>query len=218
MSLGIVQQFTVLWFKEALHHPYQHIYQATAPLRAAVYGPAPLSSPWKLFLLGFLGCDLAYYWFHRMAHELHGLWFTHSVHHSGERYNLATALRQGAVQPLFSWVFYLPLAAAGLPAPHMLRHLALNTVFQFWVHTEAVVNTSLPAPSCSIRHDCIPIYVHTYMPTYRIYVRVSITHAIRTASRYPRGVCRCWWSCCSTPRRTTACTTGRRATATMPGC
>ena len=95
VSLGIVQQFTVLWFKSWLYLPYQYVYQATTPLRTAVYGTAaPFSSPWTVFLLGFLGCDLAYYWFHRMAHELHGLWFTHSVHHSGERYNLATALRQ----------------------------------------------------------------------------------------------------------------------------
>ena len=53
------------------------------------------------------------------------------------------------MQPLFSWVFYLPLAVLGLPMPHMLRHLSLNTVFQFWVHTEAVV------PYHTIKHSIL---------------------------------------------------------------
>ena len=42
----------------------------------------------------FLGVDLCYYWMHRCSHELHCGWVGHSVHHSGEYYNLATALRQ----------------------------------------------------------------------------------------------------------------------------
>ena len=48
----------------------------------------------------FAGKDLAYYWAHRTLHEYHLLWSAHSVHHSGEDYNLATALRQGVLQPV----------------------------------------------------------------------------------------------------------------------
>lgn len=37
-------------------------------------------------ILAFIGIDLGYYWFHRMAHEINLLWATHSVHHSSEEY------------------------------------------------------------------------------------------------------------------------------------
>ena len=143
VSLGILQQLVMIWFKVFLYIPYQYVYDSTALLREKNYSPIlPYLSadqyPVLLFLGGFLGCDLVYYIFHRCSHEFHCLWFTHSVHHTGERYNLATALRQGAVQPLFSWMFYLPLAVLGLPVTHYFRHMSLNTVYQFWVHTEII--------------------------------------------------------------------------------
>ena len=40
------------------------------------------------------GWDFIYYWNHRLMHEVRGLWAIHVVHHSSERYNLSTALRQ----------------------------------------------------------------------------------------------------------------------------
>ncbi|CAK9043728.1 unnamed protein product [Durusdinium trenchii] len=82
-----------------------------------------------------MGVDLAYYWAHRTLHGLHVGWAAHSVHHSGEDYNLATALRQGALQPLMTWVFSLPLALF-FPAESISVHLQLNTLYQFWIHTE----------------------------------------------------------------------------------
>ncbi len=46
------------------------------------------------WVIAFLLYDLSYYWMHRLHHEIKILWATHSVHHHGEDYNLATALRQ----------------------------------------------------------------------------------------------------------------------------
>ncbi|CAJ1398231.1 unnamed protein product [Effrenium voratum] len=82
-----------------------------------------------------LGTDLAYYWAHRSLHVFHAGWASHSVHHSGEDYNLATALRQGALQNMMTWIFSLPLALC-FPAESILIHSQLNTLYQFWVHTE----------------------------------------------------------------------------------
>jgi len=93
------------------------------------------NKPWSAWVCLMLGVDLAYYWAHRSLHVLHAGWAAHSVHHSGEDYNLATALRQGALQPLMTWVFSLPLALI-FPAESILVHTQLNTLYQFWIHTE----------------------------------------------------------------------------------
>eukprot|EP00930_Biecheleria_cincta_P023912 TRINITY_DN17199_c0_g1_i1.p1 TRINITY_DN17199_c0_g1~~TRINITY_DN17199_c0_g1_i1.p1 ORF type:complete len:427 (+),score=49.75 TRINITY_DN17199_c0_g1_i1:113-1393(+) len=91
----------------------------------------PLTA-WLCLLLGY---DLSYYWAHRCLHVVHAGWASHSVHHTGEDYNLATALRQGALQPLMTCWFSLPLALV-FPAESITVHSQLNTLFQFWIHTE----------------------------------------------------------------------------------
>ena len=144
ISLGIVQQLLGIWLKEALIFPYLFVYQLFAPIRQIIlessYWPQISGNQYDLllFIIGFLGCDLGYYFLHRTAHEWQLLWSAHSVHHSGERYNFATALRQGAFQSTYSWFFYIPLAVLGLPVTHFIRHNRLNTIYQFWIHTEII--------------------------------------------------------------------------------
>ncbi|MCO4774003.1 MAG: sterol desaturase family protein [Deltaproteobacteria bacterium] len=120
---------------------------------------------WWAWGLCILGVDFGYYWFHRMSHEVNFLWVTHVVHHQSEEYNLSVALRQGAIEPWATWVFYLPLALLGFPPLMFLTANALNTLYQFWVHTraidrlgplEAVFNT----PSHHrVHHGCDPKYL-----------------------------------------------------------
>jgi sterol desaturase/sphingolipid hydroxylase (fatty acid hydroxylase superfamily) len=86
----------------------------------------------------FLLVDLAYYWSHRTSHRVNLLWAGHVVHHSSEEYNLAVALRQSSLHGLFTWVFYLPLALVGIPPETFVVCYALNLVYQFWIHTQAV--------------------------------------------------------------------------------
>lgn len=86
----------------------------------------------------FVLVDLCYYWSHRYAHEINILWAGHVVHHSSEEYNLPVALRQSALHGLMSWVFYMPLALAGVPWKMFVACNALNLIYQFWIHTRAI--------------------------------------------------------------------------------
>jgi alkylglycerol monooxygenase len=69
---------------------------------------------------------------------VNAFWAAHVVHHQSEEYNLAVALRQGAFQGAFSWVFYLPLALLGFPPLMFLTVSSIDTLYQFWIHTRAV--------------------------------------------------------------------------------
>ena len=84
------------------------------------------------------GVDFCFYWFHRIAHEYAAPWATHVVHHQSEEYNLAVALRQSAFEGCFAWVFYLPLAVIGFPPIWYVSMKAINLLYQFWIHTEAI--------------------------------------------------------------------------------
>ncbi len=88
--------------------------------------------------------DLAYYWLHRMSHEVNILWAGHVVHHSSEEYNLTVALRQSSLHGLMGWIFYMPLALLGIPVTMWVVCHGLNLIYQFWIHTRAI--GQLPGP------------------------------------------------------------------------
>jgi alkylglycerol monooxygenase len=93
---------------------------------------------WAGWLLALLFYDFCYYWLHRAGHECALFWAAHVVHHQSQRYNLSTALRQTSSGVLFGWIFYLPMALAGVP-PLVFGVVALvDLLYQFWVHTEQI--------------------------------------------------------------------------------
>ena len=93
---------------------------------------------WQTWVVGVVAVDFAYYWFHRTSHDVRILWAAHVNHHSSEHYNLSTALRQSWTTPLTSLPFYWPLALAGLDPMLILTLEAINTLYQYWIHTELV--------------------------------------------------------------------------------
>ena len=90
------------------------------------------------WLLALLGVDLAYYWWHRLSHEVNLLWAAHVVHHHSEDLNLAVALRQALFTSLTFIPFSLPLALLGVPPLTYFVAKAINTLYQFWIHTELI--------------------------------------------------------------------------------
>ena len=90
------------------------------------------------WLLALLFYDFCYYWLHRMGHEVAVLWAAHAVHHQSQDYNLSTALRQTSSGALLGWLFYLPMALAGVPPLVFAIVGLIDLLYQFWVHTEQV--------------------------------------------------------------------------------
>jgi sterol desaturase/sphingolipid hydroxylase (fatty acid hydroxylase superfamily) len=112
-----------------------HFLLLAAVARLALFDISPSWTSWVAVLV--LG-DLAYYWFHRLSHEVRFLWAAHVNHHSSERYNLSTALRQSWTTPFTGMLFYWPLALLGFPPAMILTGSAINTIYQYWIHTELV--------------------------------------------------------------------------------
>jgi sterol desaturase/sphingolipid hydroxylase (fatty acid hydroxylase superfamily) len=131
LSCGLIQQLLEAGLKTALFAGYVFLYE-----RWRVFEIPPSSAgAWAACLVGV---DFLYYWFHRKSHEVNAFWAAHVVHHQSEEYNLAVALRQGAFQGAFSWVFYLPLAVVGFPPLMFLAVSSIDTLYQFWIHTRAI--------------------------------------------------------------------------------
>ncbi|HEX7355531.1 MAG TPA: sterol desaturase family protein [Mycobacteriales bacterium] len=85
-----------------------------------------------------LAWDLAYYWNHRFSHESRWLWAIHSIHHSSERYNLSTALRQPVGDAFGVSLPYGLVCLLGVRPEHVARARAINLLYQYWIHTDTV--------------------------------------------------------------------------------
>jgi sterol desaturase/sphingolipid hydroxylase (fatty acid hydroxylase superfamily) len=100
-----------------------------------------------------LGWDFVYYWNHRFMHESRCLWAIHVVHHSSEKYNLSTALRQPVADDFGLFVPYSLLALFGIRPSVIQTARGINLLYQFWIHTEAIdrlgklVESTLNTPS-----------------------------------------------------------------------
>ena len=100
---------------------------------------------WWVWLLAFTLEDFTYYWFHRLSHSIRYFWASHVIHHSSQRYNLSTALRQtwtGTITGVFLFWCWLPIVGIHPIVIAILQSASL--IYQFWIHTEKI--KILPAP------------------------------------------------------------------------
>jgi alkylglycerol monooxygenase len=136
ISLGMMSQFSAVFTRLLRVGIYTFIYSALSlvPLEAA----KAFWNTWYGWVLALVFYDLCYYWLHRVSHESAIFWAAHVVHHQSQDYNLSTALRQTSTGALLGWLFYIPMALAGVP-PAVFGVVALiDLLYQFWVHTEHV--------------------------------------------------------------------------------
>ncbi len=95
---------------------------------------------WWDYIIMFIIIDFVAYWTHRLFHRVNYFWSTHRMHHSGEVFNAATALRQD-IFPVINifFLFYAPFALLGYaPGATPIALVALHKFFQFWYHTESI--------------------------------------------------------------------------------
>ena len=88
--------------------------------------------------VAILGWDFIYYWNHRLQHESRIMWAIHVVHHSSERYNLSTALRQPWAESLGMFVPYGTLSLLGIRPNVIETARQVNLLYQYWIHTDAI--------------------------------------------------------------------------------
>lgn len=130
LSCGITSQLSGLFLKIFGIGIYQFLFEH--------YAFFTLQRNWIYWVVLILLVDLAYYWAHRMSHEINLFWGGHVVHHQSEDYNLSVALRQSSIQVIWTFGFSLPVAFLGFNTFDFALIAAFNTLYQFWIHTETI--------------------------------------------------------------------------------
>ena len=108
----------------------------------AAYSLRPFDIPmdnWISWVVLFFAVDFAYYWLHRMSHEIRWMWAQHAVHHSARQITLSVAYRLGWTSLVAGpWLFLVPVCWIGFDPLSVGLMFAANLIYQFWLHTETV--------------------------------------------------------------------------------
>jgi sterol desaturase/sphingolipid hydroxylase (fatty acid hydroxylase superfamily) len=66
------------------------------------------------------------------------MWAIHVVHHSSERYNLSTALRQPVADAFGTFAPYGLLCLVGVRPALIAQARGINLLYQYWIHTDTI--------------------------------------------------------------------------------
>ena len=90
---------------------------------------------WSLL---FILEDLIFYIEHRVDHYCRFFWAVHVTHHSSEEFNLTTGFRSSVLQPLYRFVYFVPLAFLGFRPIDIVFMYSLTQIYGILVHTQYI--------------------------------------------------------------------------------
>ena len=93
---------------------------------------------WIYWIALFLAEDFMYYWLHRIDHFCRLFWAVHVTHHSSEEFNLTVGFRSSVLQPLYRFIYFIPLSVVGFKAIDIMFIYSATQIFGILVHTQTV--------------------------------------------------------------------------------
>lgn len=97
-----------------------------------------IQNPWLYWATLILFEDFMYYWLHRVDHHCRLFWATHVTHHSSEKFNLTVGFRSSVLEPLYRFVYFIPLAICGFQPVDIAFIYSLTQIWGILVHTEKI--------------------------------------------------------------------------------
>jgi sterol desaturase/sphingolipid hydroxylase (fatty acid hydroxylase superfamily) len=90
------------------------------------------------WLLLFIAEDFMYYWLHRVDHHCRLFWATHVTHHSSAKFNLTVGFRSSVMEPLYRFVYFIPLALCGFKPLDIAFVYSATQIWGILIHTEKI--------------------------------------------------------------------------------
>ena len=85
-----------------------------------------------------IGQDFLYYWLHRVDHYCRLFWAVHVTHHSSEEFNLTVGFRSSVFQPLYRFIYFIPLSLIGFNPLDVMFMYAATQIYGILIHTKTV--------------------------------------------------------------------------------
>lgn len=95
---------------------------------------------WFYWIFVFVFQDFLYFLQHYVDHNSRFFWAIHITHHNSEYFNLTTGFRSSVFQPLYRYLFFVPMAILGIPPLHIMFTYALGQTYGVFCHTNFIKN------------------------------------------------------------------------------
>ncbi|MBS1635567.1 MAG: sterol desaturase family protein [Bacteroidetes bacterium] len=94
--------------------------------------------PFVYWFALLIGQDFMFYWLHRVDHYCRFFWAVHVTHHSSEEFNLTVGFRSSVFQPLYRFIYFIPLALVGFEPLDILFMYAATQIYGILIHTKTI--------------------------------------------------------------------------------
>ncbi|WP_028666739.1 sterol desaturase family protein [Runella zeae] len=94
-----------------------------------------ITNVYAYWLLLFLAEDFVFYLLHVVDHYCRFFWAVHVTHHSSEFFNLTTGFRSSVFQPLYRFVYFIPLVLVGFKPADIVLMYSITQTYGIIVHT-----------------------------------------------------------------------------------
>jgi sterol desaturase/sphingolipid hydroxylase (fatty acid hydroxylase superfamily) len=97
-----------------------------------------IENAWLYWFALFILEDLAFYIEHRVDHYCRLFWAVHVTHHSSTAFNLTTGFRSSVFQPVYRFIYLMPLAFAGFHPLDIIFMYSVTQTYGILVHTQYI--------------------------------------------------------------------------------
>lgn len=97
-----------------------------------------IETPWIYWSVLLVAEDFMFYWLHRVDHYCRFFWAVHVTHHSSEEFNLTVGFRSSVFQPLYRFIWFIPLPLLGFRPEDIMLMYAITQIYGILIHTQFI--------------------------------------------------------------------------------
>ncbi len=97
-----------------------------------------IKSSWLYWIILLIGQDFLFYLLHTVDHYCRLFWAVHVTHHSSEEFNLTVGFRSSVFQPLYRFVYFIPLSLAGFEGKDIMFIYSATQIYGILIHTQYI--------------------------------------------------------------------------------
>ncbi|MEO5941968.1 MAG: sterol desaturase family protein [Ferruginibacter sp.] len=97
-----------------------------------------VQNPYIYWIALFFLEDFAFYIEHRVDHYCRLFWAVHVTHHSSEEFNLTTGFRSSVFQPVYRFIYFVPIAFLGFHPLDIVFMYSITQTYGILVHTKYI--------------------------------------------------------------------------------
>jgi sterol desaturase/sphingolipid hydroxylase (fatty acid hydroxylase superfamily) len=102
------------------------------------YKLVTIENVWIYWIALLILEDFAFYWLHRFDHEVRFFWAVHVTHHSSQLFNLTVGFRSSVFQPLYRFVYFIPIAFLGFRPEDIMLMYSATQIYGILIHTKYI--------------------------------------------------------------------------------